>query len=232
MRNFSVTLKLFLNAKCSYPYDVNWQLITRNGSLTPNCSLSNRSLPPSSTAPYSKSSQSKSHYNMTQMNIPWFFVRVCCWCGPCNAMTRLLETLGQIQNIFCKVQIIPKSTTARLSFEPRKNDLKEADRFGFSRSSLLFVTEGHTSVSRQSSIEEIGPKLTFGFLTFGPLLCNIDSILLFCGTGQGKATCLFSPKIMLGLIRTSHPVPDFSEISKSRLSGFWTLLSFPRLCCT
>ena len=30
-----------------YPYEVNWQLVTGNGSLTPICSLSNRSLSPS-----------------------------------------------------------------------------------------------------------------------------------------------------------------------------------------
>ena len=73
--------------------------------------------------------------------------------------------------------------------EPRKNDLKEADRFGLL---LLFVTEGHTSVSLRSPIEEVGPKLTFGLLTFGPLLCNIDSsFLLFFGTGLGEAACVF-----------------------------------------
>jgi hypothetical protein len=32
-----------------YPYEVNWQLVTENGSLTPICSLSNRSLSPSLT---------------------------------------------------------------------------------------------------------------------------------------------------------------------------------------
>ena len=32
-----------------YPYEVNWQLVTGNGSLTPNCSLSKRSLSPSLT---------------------------------------------------------------------------------------------------------------------------------------------------------------------------------------
>ena len=32
-----------------YPYEVNWQLVMGNGSLTPICSLSNRSLLPSLT---------------------------------------------------------------------------------------------------------------------------------------------------------------------------------------
>ena len=32
-----------------YPYEVNWQSVTGNGSLTPICSLSNRSLSPSFT---------------------------------------------------------------------------------------------------------------------------------------------------------------------------------------
>ena len=32
-----------------YPYEVNWELVTENGSLTPICSLSKRSLSPSLT---------------------------------------------------------------------------------------------------------------------------------------------------------------------------------------
>jgi hypothetical protein len=32
-----------------YPYEVNWHLVKGNGSLTPICSLSNRSLSPSLT---------------------------------------------------------------------------------------------------------------------------------------------------------------------------------------
>jgi hypothetical protein len=32
-----------------YPYEVNWQLDTGNGSLTPICALSKRSLSPSLT---------------------------------------------------------------------------------------------------------------------------------------------------------------------------------------
>jgi hypothetical protein len=88
-----------------------------------------------------------------------------------------------------------------LGLEPRKNDLKEADRFG-----LLFVTEGHNSVSRRSPIERVGPKLTFGILTFGPLLCNIDSSLLFFGTGLGEAACVFvfSPTKVMKL-NLGHP---------------------------
>ena len=43
--NFLVTLKLFLNAKCS----LSCQLVRGNGSLTPLCSLTNRSLSPSLT---------------------------------------------------------------------------------------------------------------------------------------------------------------------------------------
>ena len=34
-----------------YPYEVNWKLVTGNGSLTPICSLSKRSLAPSLTVP-------------------------------------------------------------------------------------------------------------------------------------------------------------------------------------
>ena len=34
-----------------YPYEVNWHLVTGNGSLTPICSLSKRSLSPSLTVP-------------------------------------------------------------------------------------------------------------------------------------------------------------------------------------
>ena len=44
IRNFLVTLILFLNPKCSLSI-----LVTGNGSLTPICSLLNRSLSPSST---------------------------------------------------------------------------------------------------------------------------------------------------------------------------------------
>ena len=44
------TLKLFLNAKCPYPYEVKCKLVKEKGSLTPICSLSNRSLSPSLTA--------------------------------------------------------------------------------------------------------------------------------------------------------------------------------------
>ena len=35
--------------KVPYPYEVNGKLVTGNGSLTPICSLSNRSLSPSLT---------------------------------------------------------------------------------------------------------------------------------------------------------------------------------------
>ena len=35
--------------KVPYPYQVNWQLVTGNGSLTPICSLSKRTLSPSLT---------------------------------------------------------------------------------------------------------------------------------------------------------------------------------------
>ena len=35
--------------KVPYPYEVNWHLVTGNGSLTPICSLSKRSLSPSLT---------------------------------------------------------------------------------------------------------------------------------------------------------------------------------------
>ena len=34
-----------------YPYEADWQLVTGNGSLTPICSLSKRSLSPSLTVP-------------------------------------------------------------------------------------------------------------------------------------------------------------------------------------
>ena len=37
--------------KVPYPYEVNWHLVTGNGSLTPICSLSKRSLSPSLTVP-------------------------------------------------------------------------------------------------------------------------------------------------------------------------------------
>ena len=40
---------MFLNAKVPYPYEVNWHLVTGNGSLTPISSLSKRSLLPSLT---------------------------------------------------------------------------------------------------------------------------------------------------------------------------------------
>ena len=49
IRNFLVTPKLFLNTKVPYPYEVNWHLVTGNGSLTTICSLSNCSLSPSLT---------------------------------------------------------------------------------------------------------------------------------------------------------------------------------------
>ena len=38
-----------VKAKFDYTYEVNWQLVTENGSLTPICSLSKRSLSPSLT---------------------------------------------------------------------------------------------------------------------------------------------------------------------------------------
>ena len=44
--------ELFCHPKIvPYPYEVNWQLVTGNGSLTPICSLSKRSLSPSLTVP-------------------------------------------------------------------------------------------------------------------------------------------------------------------------------------
>ena len=39
LRNFLDTLKLFLNAKCPYPYEVKCKLVKEKGSLTPICSL-------------------------------------------------------------------------------------------------------------------------------------------------------------------------------------------------
>ena len=40
-----------------YPYEVNWQLVTGNGSLSPICSLSKRSLSTSLTVSSNKSKQ-------------------------------------------------------------------------------------------------------------------------------------------------------------------------------
>ena len=44
-----VALKLFLNAKSSFPYKVSGKLVTGNGSLIPICSLADCSLLPSLT---------------------------------------------------------------------------------------------------------------------------------------------------------------------------------------
>ena len=52
IRNFSVTLNISLMPNVPYPYEVNWHLVTGNGSLIPICSLANRSLLPSLTVPY------------------------------------------------------------------------------------------------------------------------------------------------------------------------------------
>jgi hypothetical protein len=65
-----------------YPYEVNWQLVTGNGSLTPICSLSNSSISPSLTV-FTK------RYDLPRS---WLiFVKISCFLGPRQLMTQKIN---------------------------------------------------------------------------------------------------------------------------------------------